>query len=100
MRRPAAAVILIISLFACCSDNRGTIEDANKAYDSGDYQTAYRLYKPLAERGDARAQFNRYTGCAETVCGASGVAPLYPDGQIYEVVSTPRTIGLRFAQDF
>ena len=24
---------------------------------------------------DERAQFNRYTGCAETVCGASGVAP-------------------------
>lgn len=49
---------------------------------------------------DARAQFNRFTMCAETVCGAAGVAPLYPDGQIYEVVSTPRTIGLRFAQDF
>lgn len=49
---------------------------------------------------DARAQFNRFTMCAEAVCGASGVAPLYPDGQIYEVVSTPRTIGLRFAQDF
>lgn len=49
---------------------------------------------------DARAQFNRYTACAETVCGASGIAPNYPNGQIYEVVSTPRTIGLRFAQDF
>jgi outer membrane receptor protein involved in Fe transport len=49
---------------------------------------------------DERAQFNRYTGCAETVCGASGIAPNYPNGQIYEVVSTPRTIGLRFAQDF
>jgi uncharacterized protein len=58
MRRRTAAFILIISLFMCCSDNRGTIEDANKAYDSGDYQAAYRLYKPLAERGDARAQFN------------------------------------------
>lgn len=49
---------------------------------------------------DERAQFNRYTGCAETVCGASGVAPNYPNGQIYEVVSTPRTIGVRFTQDF
>ena len=49
---------------------------------------------------DARAQFNRFTMCGESICGASGVAPLYPDGQIYEVVSTPRTIGLRFAQDF
>jgi len=58
MRRTAAAVILIISLFMCCSDRRGTIEDAEKAYDRGDYQTAFRLYKPLAKQGDARAQFN------------------------------------------
>jgi iron complex outermembrane recepter protein len=49
---------------------------------------------------DERAQFNRFTMCGESICGASGVAPLYPNGQIYEVVSTPRTIGLRFAQDF
>lgn len=49
---------------------------------------------------DERAQFNRYTMCAVAVCGAQGVAPNYPDGQVYEVVSTPRTIGLRFTQDF
>jgi TPR repeat protein len=58
MRRPAAAFILIISLLVCCSDNRGTIEDAEKAYNSGDFHTAYRVYKPLAEQGNARAQFN------------------------------------------
>ena len=56
---------------------------------------------------DERAQFNRYTQCAETVCGngfpADNVyqpSAQYANGQIYEVVSTPRTIGLRFAQDF
>ena len=47
---------------------------------------------------DERAQFNRYTMCSVSVCGSS--SPNYPDGQVYEVVSTPRTIGLRFTQDF
>ncbi len=28
------------------------------AYDSGDYETAFREFKPLAEQGDAHAQFN------------------------------------------
>ncbi|MBP6299167.1 MAG: TonB-dependent receptor, partial [Arenimonas sp.] len=49
---------------------------------------------------DERAQFNRYTMCPIGVCGANDVAPNYPDGQVYEVVSTPRTFGLRFTQDF
>ena len=49
---------------------------------------------------DERAQFNRYTMCPIGVCSANDVAPNYPDGQVYEVVSTPRTFGLRFTQDF
>jgi len=32
--------------------------DGAKADDRGDYVEAYRLWKPLAEKGDARAQFN------------------------------------------
>jgi len=56
MRRTAAAVILIISLFVCCSEKLVTIEDADKAYDRGDYKTAYRFLKPLAEQGNAYAQ--------------------------------------------
>lgn len=58
MRRPAAALILILSFFMGCSGNRGNIEDATKAYDQGDYKTAYRLYKQLAEQGHAPAQTN------------------------------------------
>ncbi len=58
MRRTAAAVIPIISLFMCCSSNRGNIEDATKAYNQGDYKTAYRLIKPLAEQGLPKAQFD------------------------------------------
>jgi uncharacterized protein len=36
----------------------GPYEDARAAYNSGDAATALRLLQPLAERGEARAQFN------------------------------------------
>ena len=36
----------------------GDSEDAVAAYHSGDFQKAFRIWKPLAEQGDARAQFN------------------------------------------
>ena len=35
----------------------GSFEDARDAYNSGDYATAERLWRPLAEQGDADAQF-------------------------------------------
>lgn len=34
------------------------VEDASAAYEQGDYAAAYRLIKPLAEQGYAKAQFN------------------------------------------
>ena len=36
----------------------GPVEDATAAYKRGDYATALRLLRPLAEQGDAGAQFN------------------------------------------
>jgi hypothetical protein len=36
----------------------GPFEDAVAAYKHGDYATALRLLRPLAEQGNARAQFN------------------------------------------
>jgi outer membrane receptor protein involved in Fe transport len=39
---------------------------------------------------DERAQLSRFTQCAEAVCGE----------QAYTVVARPRTLGLRFSQDF
>ena len=33
-------------------------QDGNDAADKGDYKTAFSLWKPLAERGLAEAQFN------------------------------------------
>jgi iron complex outermembrane recepter protein len=49
---------------------------------------------------DERPVISRFTQCAESVCGASGVVPEYPNGQVYTVTSQPRTIGLRFSQKF
>ena len=34
----------------------GDMEDAEAAYDAGDYQKAIRLFKPLVEEGDRGAQ--------------------------------------------
>jgi hypothetical protein len=36
----------------------GPLEDAVVAYQSGDYATALRLWRPMAEQGDADAQFH------------------------------------------
>ena len=49
---------------------------------------------------DERGELNRFTQCAESVCGAAGVVPEYPNGQVYTVVTQPRTIGVRFSQEF
>ena len=49
---------------------------------------------------DKRAQLYKYTECAASVCAAHGVVPQYPNGQVYDVTSQPRTIGIRFKQDF
>ena len=37
-------------------NNPGAWEDGMAAYEVGDYQKTFRLWKPLAEQGDARAQ--------------------------------------------
>ena len=58
MRRTAAAVILIVSTLIPGLAVAGPFEDATKAYNRGDYKTAYRLFKSLAEQGDANAQYN------------------------------------------
>ena len=49
---------------------------------------------------DKRAAQYKYTECGVDVCGAHGVAAQYPTGQVYTGFSQPRTIGVRFKQDF
>jgi TPR repeat protein len=50
-----AAVILLLSFAAPVA--AGPLEDATAADDRGDYATALRLLRELAEQGNARAQF-------------------------------------------
>jgi uncharacterized protein len=38
--------------------NAPTLEDANTAFNQGDYETAFKLYTPLAEKGVKGAQMN------------------------------------------
>jgi outer membrane receptor protein involved in Fe transport len=49
---------------------------------------------------DERAEISRFTNCSETVCGASGVVPEYPNGQVYTVTNQPRTFGIKWSQEF
>ena len=55
MRRllpPILAVLLFVSTPALAD----ALGDAQSAYKRGDYETAFRLFQPLAERGDVSAQ--------------------------------------------
>ena len=58
MRRLSAALILIISLLITGLAIAGQFEDAIQAYQLGEFKTAYRLFKPLAEQGLPEAQHN------------------------------------------
>jgi TPR repeat protein len=49
-----AASLMVAALAGCVTTGRS--EDAAAAYNRGDYATATKLYRPLAEQGDARAQ--------------------------------------------
>ena len=59
LRHAIAAIILILSFAAPMA--AGPLEDidaADAAYAKGDYATALRLLRPLADQGDAAAQYN------------------------------------------
>ena len=58
------ATLLHVTLTACLilvtigGAAAGPLEDAREAYGQGDYATAYRLFRPLADQGNATAQTN------------------------------------------
>jgi len=52
---PTALLMLVVLAGAAVAQ---PIEDAIAAYERGDYATAYRLLRPLADQGDALAQTN------------------------------------------
>ena len=55
LKRAITTIILVSSFAAPLA--AGPFEDANSAYDRGDYATALRLLSSLADKGDAAAQF-------------------------------------------
>ena len=56
MRRLTATICLTaLMLFAATPVVAGDFEDADAAYEAGNYEETYRLLKPLAEQGHAAA---------------------------------------------
>jgi uncharacterized protein len=58
LKRAIAAILLLLSIAAPVA--AGPLEDGNAAYKRGDYATAMRILRPLADQGD---------GMAETIVG-------------------------------
>ena len=57
--QPARAITICAALaIACVSALGAAIDDGQTAYNAGDYAGALRLWRPLAEQGDARAENN------------------------------------------
>ena len=56
LKHAVAAIILGLSFATPVA--AGALEDANAAIKRRDYATAVRLIRPLAEQGDANAQYN------------------------------------------
>jgi TPR repeat protein len=54
--RAAAAIILVLA--SATATMAGPLDDADAAIKRRDYATALRIVRPLAERGDANAQYN------------------------------------------
>ena len=60
MRHPILATLaaLLLALGLSGAANAGQHDDALAAANRGDYATAFRLYRPLADQGNASAQDN------------------------------------------
>ena len=56
LRAILLTIALTLSAVPVAAD---TWDDAWAAYDSGDYETAVQLFRPLAEQGDAWAQYTQ-----------------------------------------
>jgi uncharacterized protein len=52
------AAALIAWLMLAETAIAGPLEDARAAHGNGDYATAIRIFRPMAENGDAIAQYN------------------------------------------
>ena len=57
MHKLLALIVVAVIIGVAQVASAGPLEDGQAAYDRGDYATALRLWRPLAEQGDAKAQF-------------------------------------------
>jgi TPR repeat protein len=57
-RSTAALVAFVLALSLAAPVAAGPLEDAKAAYGHGDYAHALRLWRPLADQGNATAQYN------------------------------------------
>ena len=55
---------LVATMLLASSAAAGDWEDAEAAYERRDFATAFQLWKPLADQGDADAQFNLGVMCS------------------------------------
>lgn len=58
VRRTSARLALAVCLAAAGPAIAQTFEEGKEAYKRDDFTLAFKIFQPLAERGDARAQFN------------------------------------------
>jgi TPR repeat protein len=56
--RKLAATLAVIALLFSVGSAWADYDDGKAAYDRGDYATAIKEWRPLAEQGDANAQIN------------------------------------------
>jgi uncharacterized protein len=54
LRHAITAILVLLSIAAPVA--AGPLEDGNAAYSRGDYKTAMRILRPLADQGDGMAE--------------------------------------------
>ena len=57
MRKISVVAISVVLSMFCTFALAISHDDALKAYGAGDFEAAFKIWRPLAEDGDARAQF-------------------------------------------
>ncbi len=56
--KPVKRLLLVVVLVMLVGPARAGFDEGVEAYDRGDYETALKELRPLAEQGDADAQYN------------------------------------------
>ena len=84
LKRILTGVVLAVMLTG--GGVAGPLEEAVVAYQRGDYATALRLWRPLAEQGDAGAQYNLGVMCVRGM----GVQQDYVEAHMWFTLAASR----------